>query len=230
MGKIQDLPTLDRPREKALRYGIEELSDVELLSILIGSGYQGENVTEVANKLLSTYNGLEGLSLISVSEMSKNKGIKANKALLLAAVFEIHKRLNIKKIENSTLRTVDSDYLYQKYSPKLENVNQEVLILVLVNRRRNIIRESTLYKGTENDVIFSYKEMWRELFIHNASGFYLIHNHPNNMANPSKKDIIFTGEIIRESQKIRIPLIDHLIIGDDGYYSFEKNKKIIISC
>ena len=230
MGKIQDLPTLDRPREKALRYGIEELSDAELLSILIGSGYRGENVTEVANKLLSTYNGLEGLSLMSVSEVSKNKGIKANKALLLAAVFEILKRLNVKRIENAVVDTIDSDYLFQKYSPQLENVNQEVVILVLVNKRRNIIRESTLYKGTENDVIFSYKEMWRELFIHNAYGFYLIHNHPNNLANPSKKDIIFTGEIVRESKKIRIPLIDHLIIGVDGYYSFEKNKKIVISC
>lgn len=230
MGTIRDLPTLDRPREKALRYGIDELSDAELIALIIGSGYHGENVNEVANKLLSTYNGLKGLSLASIPDMSKLKGIKTNKALLLAAIFEIHKRLNVKSIENEESQFIDSDYLYQKYSSRLENANQEVLILVLVNKRRNIIREATLYKGTENDVIFSYKEMWRELFIHNAYGFYLIHNHPNNLANPSKKDILFTGEIIRESRRIRIPLIDHLIIGDDGYYSFEKNKKIMISC
>ena len=230
MGTIHDLPTLERPREKALRYGIDELSDAELLSLVIGSGYRGENVGEVANRLLSTYNGLEGLSQMSVPEISKNKGIKSNKALLLAAIFEIHKRLNVKRVENQECDYIDSDYLYQKYSPKLENINQEVLILVLVNKRRSIIREIVLYKGTESDVIFSYKEMWRELFIHNAYGFYLIHNHPNNLANPSKKDVIFTGEIVRESKKIRIPLIDHLIIGDDGYYSFDKNKKITISC
>ena len=230
MGTILDLPTLDRPRERALRYGINELSDVELLTLIIGSGYHGANASEVANKLLTTYNGLDGLSQISITEISKNKGIKESKALLLAAIFEIHKRLNIKKVENSEIDIVNSDYLYQKYFPILENANQEVLILVLVNKRKSIIRELTLYKGTENEVIFSYKEMWRELFIHNAYGFYLIHNHPNNIANPSKKDIIFTSEIVRESQKIRIPLIDHLIIGEDGYYSFEKNKKIVISC
>ena len=229
MGTIHDLPTLERPREKALRYGIDSLSDGELLTIIIGSGYHGENASELANKLLSTYNGLDGLSQAPIYDVSKNKGIKSNKALLLAAIFEIHKRLNVKKVEKEG-EIVNSDYLYQKYASQLENVSQEVLILVLVNRRKNIIRESLLYKGTESDVIFSYKEMWRELFIHNAYGFYLIHNHPNNLANPSKKDVIFTGEILRESKKIRIPMLDHLIIGDDGYYSFDKNEKISVSC
>ena len=229
MGTIHDLPTLERPREKALRYGIEALSDNELLALIIRSGYHGENASDLANKLISTYNGLEGLSVAPMHDVAKQKGIKSNKALLLAAIFEIHKRLNIKKVEKEGEIT-NSDYLYQKYSPQLVDACQEVLILVLVNKRRNIIRESLLYKGTESDVVFSYKEMWRELFIHNAYGFYLIHNHPNNQANPSKKDVIFTGEIIRESQKIRIPMLDHLIIGDDGYYSFDKNKKISVSC
>ena len=229
MGTIRDLPTLERPREKALRYGIESLSDGELLTIVIGSGYHGENASDLANKLISTYNGLEGLSVAPIHDVAKQKGIKSNKALLLAAIFEIHKRLNIKRVEKEG-EMANSDYLYKKYSPQLADASQEVLILVLVNKRRNIIRESLLYKGTESDVVFSYKEMWRELFIHNAYGFYLIHNHPNNQANPSKKDVIFTGEIIRESQKIRIPMLDHLIIGDDGYYSFDKNKKISVSC
>ena len=229
MGTIHDLPTLERPREKALRYGIESLSDGELLTIVIGSGYHGENASDLANKLISTYNGLEGLSVAPIHDVAKQKGIKSNKALLLAAIFEIHKRLNVKRVEKEG-EMANSDYLYKKYSPQLADASQEVLILVLVNKRRNIIRESLLYKGTESDVVFSYKEMWRELFIHNAYGFYLIHNHPNNQANPSKKDVIFTGEIIRESQKIRIPMLDHLIIGDDGYYSFDKNKKISVSC
>ena len=229
MGTIRDLPTLERPRDKALRYGIESLSDGELLTIVIGSGYHGENASDLANKLISTYNGLEGLSFAPIHDVAKQKGIKSNKALLLAAIFEIHKRLNIKRVEKEG-EMANSDYLYKKYSPQLADASQEVLILVLVNKRRNIIRESLLYKGTESDVVFSYKEMWRELFIHNAYGFYLIHNHPNNQANPSKKDVIFTGEIIRESQKIRIPMLDHLIIGDDGYYSFDKNKKISVSC
>lgn len=229
MGTIHDLPTLERPREKALRYGIESLSDGELLTIIIGSGYHGENASDLANKLLSTYNGLDGLSYAPIHDMSKLKGIKSDKAIKIASIFEIHKRLNVKRVEKEG-EIANSDYLYKKYSPQLAEASQEVLILVLVNKRRNIIRELLLYKGTESDVVFSYKEMWRELFVHNAYGFYLIHNHPNNQANPSKKDIIFTGEIIRESQKIRIPMLDHLIIGDDGYYSFDKNKKISVSC
>ena len=73
MGTIHDLPTLERPREKALRYGIDSLSDGELLTIIIGSGYHGENASELANKLLSTYNGLEGLSIAPIYDVSKNK-------------------------------------------------------------------------------------------------------------------------------------------------------------
>ena len=188
MGTIHDLPTLERPREKALRYGIEALSDNELLALIIRSGYHGENASDLANKLISTYNGLEGLSAAPMHDVAKQKGIKSNKALLLAAIFEIHKRLNVKRVEKEG-EMANSDYLYKKYSPQLVDASQEVLILVLVNKRRNIIRESLLYKGTESDVVFSYKEMWRELFIHNAYGFYLIHNHPNNQANPSKKDM-----------------------------------------
>ena len=114
MGTIHDLPTLERPREKALRYGIEALSDNELLALIIRSGYHGENASDLANKLISTYNGLEGLSVAPMHDVAKQKGIKSNKALLLAAIFEIHKRLNIKRVEKEG-ETANSDYLYKKY-------------------------------------------------------------------------------------------------------------------
>ena len=229
MGTIQELPILERPREKALRYGIDSLSDVELLALVIGMGYHGQNAYELATKLLSDFNGLVGLSNANITQLAKIKGIKNTKAILISSIFEIHKRLNIKVIENISSEVVNEEYLYKKYSPKLVNEKQEALYLVLVNRRKNIFKECLLYKGTEEDVVFSYKEIWRELFVNNAFGFYLIHNHPNNLANPSKRDVIFTSEIVKEARKINIPLLDHLIIGTDGYYSLLKNEKNTIS-
>ena len=223
MGTIQELPTLDRPREKALRYGLETLSDVELLSVILASGYQGENVNELASRLISTFHGLEGLSRVPLESLKEIKGIKEAKALTISSIFEIHKRLLIKEIE-ATDEEIDADYLYKKYWPSLKNQFQEVLILVIVNRRNRPIYECTLYKGTEDNVIFSYKDIWRELYIHQAHAFYLVHNHPSQEAEPSFKDRIFTDEIFKESERIKIPILDHIIVGQNGYYSFKKMK------
>lgn len=221
MGRIQDLPILERPREKATRYGIETLSDQELLSVVIGSGYHGGNAHEIAGKLLSSSNGLLGLSNRSYSSLLAEKGIKETRALLISAIFEIHKRINAKELE--AFPQVSTEYLYNKYHRELLGVDQEVLIIVLLDYRKRIIYETTLYKGTENNVIFSYKDIWRELYRRNAKSFYLIHNHPSHSHAPSVQDVVFTQEMFRESRRIGIPLVDHIIIGQDGFYSFQKN-------
>lgn len=226
MGKIRDLPLLERPREKALRYGINTLSDQELLALLIGSGYQGSNATQVANDMLSKSCGLYGLANLSILDLKKFKGIKSNKALLLASVFEIHKRLN--KKENECIENeITVDNLYLKYKSELNSLYQEVLILVIVDSKNRIIFETTLYKGNETEVMFSYKDIWRELLTHKGKGYYLIHNHPNEKAKPSSQDLMFTAELIKESKKIKIPLLDHIIIGEDGYCSIKEILKAV---
>ena len=218
MAKIQDLPPLDRPREKAIHYGINTLSDAELIALLVGSGYQGGNANEIASSLLNSTCGLYGLSYLSLCDLEKCKGIKEGKALVLASVFEIHRRLS-KKEHESLENGVDSKELFLKYKSELNSLYQEVLILVIVDKQNRPIFETTLYKGNDAEVMFSYKDIWRELLTHKGSGFYLIHNHPNGVAEPSNKDLVFTSEVLRESKKIKIPLIDHLIIGGNSYCS-----------
>ena len=224
MGNIKTLPELDRPREKALRYGLSVLSDVELLTILISHGYKGRSALEIASTLLSDHGGLYNLSKIPLSQLKKSKGIKDAKALNLAAIFELHNRLSIKNLEESE-RVTSSQYLYEKYKDKLLSTHQENLVLIILDRYRKIKHEKTLYVGTENNIIFSYKDIWREMLNFNGKYFYLVHNHPNGKSKPSKEDIIFTSEIFLQSKKLSFPMIDHIIIGEDGYYSFTENKK-----
>lgn len=224
MAIIKELPALERPREKALRYGVNTLSDSELLAILISKGYQGSNALEVSNGLLSEYKGLSMLSKASFADLMSIKGIKEAKAITLASIFEIHKRLSIKEKEENE-EEVDSEYLYNKYKDKLLLSTQENLILIILNSRRKIIREKTLYIGTENNMIFSYKDVWREMLNYQGKYFYLIHNHPGKSCSPSREDIAFTSELFLESKRLKIPMIDHLIIGEDGYYSFQNLKK-----
>ena len=228
MGTINQLPTLDRPRERANRYGVDSLSDVELLALLIGKGYQGSNALEVASTLINRFNGLVNLSHTSLEELKQVKGIKDAKANIIKAIFELHNRLEIKKVE-SEKSIINTEYLYKKYKTILLGSHQENLVLVMLDKRMNIIHEKTLYIGTENNVIFSYKDIWRELLVHHAKYFYLIHNHPNGESTPSDKDIMFTEELFIESKRIKTPLIDHLIIGKDGYHSFQKIKRELLN-
>ena len=225
MGTIEELPLLDRPRQKALRYGLSTLSDTELLALLISSGYQGNNALMVASTLINQYNGLMNLSKAQVFELCKVKGIKEAKAMNIAAIFEIHHRLLNKQNEIVQVK-VTTDYLYNKYKEQMLRSHQENLVLIILNKTKKIIFEKLLYIGTEHNVIFSYKDIWRELFNHDGKFFYLIHSHPTGEANPSDKDIMFSEELFLESRRINSPMIDHLIIGTDGYYSFQKLEKI----
>jgi len=225
MSKIQDLPILERPREKALRYGISSLSDVELLAIILATGYQGENVTQVANNLLNSTCGLYGLSYTSLSDLMKCKGIKENKALILSSVFEIHNRL-IKRESERDETIINSEYLYNKYKNELNHYSQEVLILIIVDKKNSPIYETILYKGNDSNIMFSPKDIWRELLTHKGKGYYLIHNHPSGDHNPSKEDITLTADLLRESKKLKVNLLDHIVVGENGYTSISSLLKV----
>lgn len=221
MSKIKDLPTYERPREKAIRYGIEKLSDVELLSLLLSSGYKGYNVNSLSASLLNTYKSLPCLAQSPMDDYFKFKGIKKSKALILAACFEIHRRIVNAEIESEN-SVIDSKVLFRKYKDKLTMMYQEVVILVIVDKNQHAIYETTLFIGNSNQVLISFKDIWRELLIHKGRGFYLIHNHPNGDAIPSDEDICLTQEILRESKKLKIKLLDHIIIGENSYTSIIK--------
>lgn len=227
MAGVKDLPALDRPREKANRYGIENLSDTELLAILLGQGYQGSNAIELSTTLLNKYGGLNHLSEVSIKELKKNKGIKDAKALILATVFEIHYRLLSKAAENNN--EINDWYLIKKYHPILSRCNQENLILVLLTNKHKIVFEKYLYKGAENMISIAFDDIKKVLLEHEAKSYYILHNHTHGDSTPSSQDIIATNSIILQSKNIGIKLIDHLIISQNDYYSFSKKKKTAIS-
>lgn len=224
MGIIKNLPILDRPREKALRYGLSSLSDIELLAVILGGGYRDNSATELSASLLSKYGGLAGLSNVQINELKKNKGVKNVKALNVASVFEISRRLAMKNSEQNECM-VDEEYLFNKYKSLIIDEKQEYLFLIVLNSKKHIVHEKTLSKGSEDSVLFSFTDIYREVINHNGKYYYLIHNHTNGNVQPSERDIIITRYVKNESKKAKIILLDHLIIAPDSYYSFQKNEK-----
>lgn len=225
MSKIEDLPTLEKPREKAARFGIETLSDEELLALIINVGTVGHSSLDIARDVLNDAHTLSALYNKPYQYFHTFKGLKRVNALRLAATIEIAKRMNEKtRLVYEEKAEITSESLYQRYALSLVGQNQENFVLVILNKNKQIIFEKVLYKGDDSNLVISPREIIHLLILHNGYYFYLIHNHPNNTLLPSESDISFTEKMNRKAEKIGVKLLDHLIIGQNGYYSFLHSK------
>lgn len=228
MAKIKELSPLDKPREKAERFGIEQLSDEELLALIINSGTVGVSSLDIARNIMHEAHYLNELLNQPYQYFKSFKGVKNAKALKLAAVMEIVKRINQKQrlIYEKEIQ-INSDSIFKRYQAVLAPLKQETMIVIILNKNKRIIYETNLYKGNANTLSVSHKEILRLLLLYNGAFFYLIHNHPQSSLSPSEADIIFTKNIKEKSEQIDIKLIDHLIICQNGYYSFLKDSAFV---
>lgn len=221
MGKIKDLATIDKPREKAERFGIESLKDEELLALIINSGIVGHSSLDIARDLLEDVHYLNELLYKPKEYFLSFKGLKIARSLNLMAALEIARRINEKqRLIYEEKNIVTSDSLYKRYAVTLNKMSQEVLVIIILNKNKQIIYERILYQGDDNNIKVNNRDILRLLMIHNGYYFYLIHNHPNNSYYPSEADIIFTKRIKEKAKLFNATLLDHLIISSSGYYSF----------
>ena len=223
--KISDIPLNLRPREKAVLYGIEKLTDQELLALIIGSGVRGNSAIEIAGELLKTYsNSMEGLSKSSFRELESFKGLKKSNALKLLATFEFHNRLNSPTYKKITKIEGPKDvFLRYQY---LENFAQEVLVLIMLDTKMRIIKEKVLYEGTFDSFSIDIRQIVQEVILAKAKSFILVHNHPDEESKPSNDDILTTKAIAKTTKNLGIKLIDHIIIYKGGFSSVINNAQI----
>ena len=214
---IKSFPLDCRPREKALKYGLDTLSDIELLAIIIGSGTKENNVIQIASNLLSMSGGLNGLSNTSYQSLLKIKGIKKARALLLASIITLFNRIDFSLKDQSA----SINQILEKYNKEITLDTQEKAILVVLDKRNNIIKETVIGKGTHCSINLSSKDIFKEIFVSNGTKFYLIHTHPNSMSFPSEMDIENTRFIERDAKRLNIKFLDHFIVGLDGYISIK---------
>ena len=225
MSKIQDLPITEKPREKAERFGIESLKDEELLALVINSGTVGHSSLDIAREILFEAGNFSTLINKPPLYFYGFKGLKKARALTIIATLEIAKRVNEKQLfTNEENQVVTSEILFRRYSFRLAGSPQEELIIVILNKNKQIINEQVLYRGDDNNITINYRDILRLLMIHNGYYFYLIHNHPNNSFLPSEADVSFTKRIEEKARQIHVKLLDHIIISKSGYYSFLQEK------
>ncbi len=211
------------PREKAIKYGIASLNNNELLALVLKSAYKDRNVFELAEDVLNLANGFRNLLSLSYEELISIKGIKQAKALEIMAILEISKRLSkVDRICEAQLLNPDRVVEWIRFNVGYSN--QEEFFVVYLNGKGSIIKSEVLYKGSKNSSIVAVDEILRKAIILKASGIVVAHNHPSDNVEPSVNDINVTKKLYESSLLVDIPLLDHIIIGKSGYYSFKQNK------
>jgi DNA repair protein RadC len=211
----------DRPREKFLLKGKATLSDSELLAILIGSGSRNESAVQLCQRILaSSENNLNTLGKMSISQLMQFKGIGEAKAISIAAALELGRRrraedaIELKKITSSK---AVFDILY----PIIGELPHEEFWVLYLNNSNKVIYKAQLSKGGITGTVVDIRLIFKMAFEQNATGLILSHNHPSGKLIASEADLKITKRIKEAGQTLEIQVLDHLIITENGYLSFQ---------
>lgn len=223
--RIKDLPDSERPREKLYKFGAENLSNVELLAIILRTGNRNENVLSLSLRLLKETCGLDGLFRMSLNELNEIKGIGNAKASELMALIELSRRF----------RTLKSGNSYKISTPKdaaglvmedMRHLKQECLKVIMLTTKNSVIAIKDVSLGSINSSIVCPREIFSEAIKRNSACVIICHNHPSGDPTPSSEDISLTLRIKESGRILGIELIDHIIIGNGSYISL-KEKNIV---
>ena len=227
--KMKQLPQSERPYEKLLMYGPKKLSNAELLAIIIKTGTKDETSVDIANRVLLLSENINGLANIGIGTLEKIKGIGKVKAIQIKAVCELATRLNapIHNIKTQMKKTVD---VYNVFKQEFKQRKQEVLKLILLNSKTEIVKIIELETGSISEMNVAPAQILKEVIKEEVDKFILVHNHPSGDATPSEADIKITKKIDECSKLFDVNFLDHIVIGQDSFTSIrailneEKNK------
>lgn len=230
--RLCDMDKGGLPRERLMREGRAALSDEELIAIFLRTGIRGCNVLELAARLKRSAGSLAALGRLDAREIADScKGIGMAKAATLAAVFELGQRAVREEMSQRQIAT--SAQVYDLLAGELRFETVENLVLLLLDTHRRLLRRVNLGRGTLTNVLTHPRSIFREVIMHHAAGFILVHNHPSGRPVPSKADDKLTDTIAAASKIMCVPLVDHVIIGSptEGqelpYYSYRDHARII---
>lgn len=218
---IKQLSVEERPREKMIQKGIASLSEAELLAILLGSGSVRESAVELARRILMSYhNNLNQLGKASISELKSNfYGVGEAKAVTIVAAMELgRRRLLQESLQKPSLKS--SNDVYQLLRPTMGDLPHEEFWVVMLSRANKLITRYNVSKGGLTGTVIDVRLILKKALECNAASMIISHNHPSGNLQPSDADINVTKKIKNAAQIMDIPLLDHIIVTDNGYFSF----------
>ena len=226
MINFKNIPESDKPRERLYQYGSENLSDEELISIILKTGTKGISVKEVSLKLLENVGDIRRLKDIGINTLMRINGIGRVKAIEIKAAIELGRRIYIENNKLSGVILNNSLKIYEYFKDLVGDKKQEYFYTVYVDTKGRYIDNKCLFVGTINNSIVHPREIFKEAYLLSANGIICIHNHPSGDPTPSKEDVMITRKIKEIAMIHGIRLVDHLIVGVNSYYSFYEDNKL----
>ena len=224
---IHDLPQEERPRERLRKVGVDNLSLQELLALIIEKGKRGENVLTIAQNLLAYFGNLKKIKEASIEELQKVKGAGFATACKLKAALKLGEKTLVKS-ERYGQRIENPKDVYELFKNELGDKKKEHFKVLSLTSRNRIISIDDVSIGTLTASLAHPREIFYPAIKNSAASIILVHNHPSGDPTPSKNDIEITKKILKASKILGIKLSDHLIIGENKFFSF-KEKDLLAS-
>lgn len=224
--KIKDLPINERPRERLINCGVENLSNEELLAIILKTGTKDTSVKVLASEILASVDNISDLQNKNYKQLLKTKGIGPSKATVLLAAIELGKRINNKVNNIHNLKADNPNAIFEYYSSLLGRKKQEHFYAIYLDNQKRVIEDKLLFIGTINKSLIHPQNIFKEAYLLDASAIICLHNHPSGNVIPSSDDIKMTKQLIEIGNLFGIKVVDHIIVGNEKYYSFFENGDI----
>ncbi len=219
--RVKDWPRDERPRERLLRYGAENLSDAQLIAIILRTGGSGRSVLALAMELLDTFKGLSNIENASLADLSSVKGLGPAKISQIRAAFALGKRL-MSESAHSPVPFSSSRIVHSYFAPRFKNLKKEIFLSLLLDTKNRLVKEVKVSEGTLTNSLIHPREAFREAVRESAAAVIFVHNHPSGDPEPSRDDIAVTKRLKETGDIIGINVLDHVIIGEGRYVSLRE--------
>lgn len=227
---VRDLPQAERPRERLQQFGAEALSAQELLALVLGRGVSGESVVATAQKLLSQFGSIEGVTQASLEDLQSVKGIGLAKAAQLKACMEMGRRSDFgrnevgEQVVSNKNAIISPNEVHRLVNSKISSYNKEHFLVLSFDVRHKLLGIDTVSVGTLTTSLVHPRETFDVAIRRHASHIILAHNHPSNDTEPSANDLELTRRLVEAGKILDIHVLDHIIVGRDNFLSFKEKQ------
>lgn len=218
---IKNWPEDERPRERLLKFGAGELSNTQLMAIILRTGGKEKNALEMSREIIKRFNSLKDLEDASIAEFSDLKGIGVAKVAQIKAAFELGRRLLMNEKEQTDKKPCfkNSKQVFDYYMPRFYGLKKEKFLCSLLDTKNRVFKETIISEGTLTSSLVHPREVFRYAIKEAAASVLFIHNHPSGDPSPSRDDIDITRRLIETGKIIGINVLDHVIIGNSRFIS-----------
>ena len=224
--RFNDILKEEMPRERLVKYGVENLSNEELLAIILKTGSKKYNVKEVASNILSSYGDIKNLKDVRINNLTKIDGIGMVKAIELISAIELGRRVYYEEEYKDMITLTNPKVIIGYFNKLFKGENQECFYVVYLDSKNKYIDKKLVFKGILNKSLIHPRDIFKEAYLLSACNFICIHNHPSGDATPSMEDINVTKMLSEIGKLHGIRLLDHIIIGNNNYYSFYEDNSL----